>query len=49
VGEEDVAEPCPDVVHGCDEAVLRGVEAAEGGFEAWVDEDGGQNADVVAG
>lgn len=46
--EEHVAQPGADIVDGRDEARARRIRLVEEGHEAWVDEDGREDADIVA-
>jgi len=48
MGKEYVARPCPDVVDGSDEAVSGGTRAVERVLEPRVDENRGEDANVVS-
>jgi len=47
-GEEDVAEPGTKIVDGGDEADVRRTRMMERNNKARMDEDAGQNTDIVA-
>lgn len=47
--QEDIAGPRAQVVDGRDDALLGGAGVVQLGDEARVDEDGGEDADIVAG
>lgn len=48
MGKEDVARPCPNVVDGRDETISGGTKAVKRVLESGVDEDRGEDADVVS-